>query len=260
MPARLRIPTFAIWESVTFVLNVLAFTLVGLQLRAVIEGLSSFQWARFLTAAIVILAVVIAVRLSWAMLASAVRRGVEAAAEGGSGTELTPKGGLVVGWSGMRGIVTLAAALALPESFPERDFIQFAAFAVVLGTLLVQGLTLGPLVRWLRFPKDETLPRELALARAAALKATLQALDHDHSPAAERAKRHYSEALGKAQSGFDPHETSDHAIRRRILPDARRALDHLRASGTIADGAFRAVEEELDLLELSSTRPQSETE
>lgn len=79
----------------------------------------------------------------------------------------------MVGWAGMRGIVTLAAALALPVGFPYRDFILLTAFTVVLGTLVVQGLTLGPLLLWLRLPVDNKVLEELATARGAALEAAL---------------------------------------------------------------------------------------
>ena len=84
-------------------------------------------------------------------------------------TAPTLKGAVVVGWSGMRGIVTLAAALALPEGFPYRDFILLTAFVVVLGTLVIQGLTLRPLLRLLRFPPDDMIGRELTRARESAL-------------------------------------------------------------------------------------------
>src|SRR5208337_1026846 len=80
-------------------------------------------------------------------------------------------------WSGMRGIVSLAAALALPSDFPERNLVQFVSFVVVFGTLVIQGFTLGPLVRWLQVPEDRRLDREIALARRRALEAAIGTLD-----------------------------------------------------------------------------------
>src|SRR5947207_552067 len=118
----------------------------------------------------------------------------------------TAKSALVVGWSGMRGIVTLAAAMALPAGFPDRDFIQLTAFTVVLGTLVLQGLSLRPLLLWLRLPKDSLLADELRLARETGLKAALEALAGDTSTAAQRLHQHYAEALAEARRGGDPRD------------------------------------------------------
>jgi CPA1 family monovalent cation:H+ antiporter len=253
LPARLRISSFAIWEAVTFLLNVLAFTLIGLQLGPILERLTGAERLRLLSIALVILAVVIAVRLIWVMAYTlAQRRKRPAGAAELSRPSLTPKGGLVIGWSGMRGIVTLAAALALPSEFPFRDFIQLTAFVVVLGTLVIQGLTLRPLLLFLRFPKDTTIRRELNLARGAALEAAMFELDGDDTPAAQRLRLEYREALSEARRGRDTHGSSDNALRQRVLPAARRAITHLRRTGVIGDDAYRLVEEELDWLELSS--------
>jgi CPA1 family monovalent cation:H+ antiporter len=87
--------------------------------------------------------------------------------------------GLIVSWAGMRGIVSLAAALALPPAFPYRDLIVLTAFSVVLGTLVIQGLTLRPLLEALNLHDDDPVGREVALARSRAYKAALEALDGD---------------------------------------------------------------------------------
>ena len=250
LSARLRVPSFAVWEAVAFVLNVLAFTLIGLQLGPILETLSGTELLRRLGTAFVILAVVIAVRLVWVTAYTLMQR--RERADSSAAPPLTLKGGLVIGWSGMRGIVTLAAALALPEAFPGRDVIQLTAFVVVVGTLVIQGLTLRPLLVLLRLPKDNTVEEELSVARAAALKAAMKALDGDDTPAAERLRLEYREALSKARHGRDPRQSSDNLLRRRIVPASRIAIADLRRSGTIGDDAYRRVEEELDWLELSS--------
>jgi monovalent cation/hydrogen antiporter len=122
MPAQLRVPSFAIWETVTVILNVLAFTLIGLQLRPILEMLNGTERLRYLGAALVILFVVIAVRLGWVLTHHALAQGKSRLfglrMARSSMSPPTAKGVLVVGWSGMRGIVTLAAAMALPEAFP----------------------------------------------------------------------------------------------------------------------------------------------
>lgn len=255
MPAHLRVSSFAIWESVTFVLNVLAFTLIGLQIGPILEALSGPERLRFLGAALAILAVVIAVRLVWAMTYTLIpwkNRPIGSRPASRSMPPLTAKGGLVIGWSGMRGIVTLAAAMALPAGFPYRDFIQLTAFVVVLGTLVLQGLTLRPLLVLLRLPKDARVETELGLARGAALKAAMTELESDDTPAAQRLSLEYQDALSRIERGRDPHDTPDNALRRRIVLASRRAIHDLRRTGAIGDDAYRRVEEELDWLELSA--------
>jgi monovalent cation/hydrogen antiporter len=260
MPARLRVPSFAIWESVTAVLNVLAFTLIGLQIRPIVEGLSAAELARYLAAALAVLAAAVAVRIAWVMTYNSLVRlknhwfGLHVARS--SMTPPTAKSGIVIAWSGMRGIVTLAAAMALPAGFPYRDFIQLTAFVVVLGTLVIQGLTLRPLLLLLRLPRDATVETELHLARKAALKAAMTELARDDTPAAERLRLEYGEALSQAKRGQDPRDTQDNALRRRVVAVSRNAIQDLRGAGTIGDDAYRLVEEELDWLELSS-RPAS---
>jgi len=253
--ARVRIVSFATWETVTFVLNVLAFTLIGLELRPILEVLNATQRGEWLVFAAAILVIVILVRLSWVLLHSAA---VQIAGVGG-GTQSESeasrpsfKTGLVVGWSGMRGIVTIAAALALPEGFPYRDFILITAFIVVLGTLLIQGLTLRPLLLWLRLPHDGQVETELALARASALQAAMNVLDRTNDPEAQRLKLEYEAKLAFASVGDDPHDSTDSRLRRQVVPDARRAIADLRRSGRIGDEAYRQVEQELDWLELTT--------
>jgi monovalent cation/hydrogen antiporter len=121
--------------------------------------------------------------------------------------------------------------------------------------LVIQGLTLRPLLVLLHLPKDLTVEREIGVAREAALKAAMAALEGDETPAAQRLRLEYQEALRQARRGSDPRERPDNALRQRVVPASRRAIDDLRDSGAIGDEAYRLVEEELDWLELSS-RPR----
>ncbi|MBO9561025.1 MAG: sodium:proton antiporter [Caulobacter sp.] len=256
MAARLRVPSFAVWETVTVVLNVLAFTLIGLQIGPILEGLSPHERGVYLRAAGVILAAVIGIRIAWVMSYNTGVRlknhwfGVRLARS--SMAPPTASGGLVVAWCGMRGMVTLAAALALPGGFPYRDFIQLAAFAVVLGTLVIQGLTLKPLIALLPLPDDDPVQKEMKLARAATLKAMLAELDGDDSPAAEALRREYGDALTLTRQGRNARESEDNVLRRRVVEVSRRTLSDLRHRGEIGDDAYRALEEEFDWLELSA--------
>ena len=256
LPARLRVPSFAIWETVTMVLNVLAFTLIGLQLRPILETLDASERYHYLVAALIILSVVIVVRLAWVMThhASArfIRRHFLTHSERSSISPPTARDALVVGWCGMRGVVTIAAAMALPAGFPYRDFIQLTAFIVVLGTLLIQGLTLRPLLALLGIPNDTIRQKELRMAREAALSAAMSELDNNETPAAQRLRQEYAEALSQTRGGGHPGDSSHNVLRRQLVAASRKAISRLRDINAIGDPAYRRVEEELDWLELSA--------
>src|SRR5262249_12099879 len=144
IPARDRIHSYSIWGTVVFLLNVLAFLLVGLQTREAITALEPGELWKQVGFAFAILGVVIGVRIAWvAICYSAVPllgRWIERRSDEGP----TVKRSVVAAWCGMRGMVTLAAALALPPEFPARGTILLTALTVVLGTLILQGMTLAP--------------------------------------------------------------------------------------------------------------------
>lgn len=187
MPARVRIPTWAVWEVAVFVLNVLAFVLVGFQLKAIAARVSGATGARYAAVAGAVTLAAILARIAWVTAAAAVSRWRGRGRtrgrpnEDGAGPHgavgLTARGAAVVGWCGMRGTVTLATALALPAGFPARDLILATAFGVTLGTLVLQGLTLRPLLRRLRLEDDGAVDREVRLARAEALRAAVAAAE-----------------------------------------------------------------------------------
>ncbi len=269
MPARIRIPTWAVWEVAVFVLNVLAFILVGFQLKSIAARVTGVTGARYaLFAAVVCLAVIVA-RIVWVTGAAAFSRWrcrprADGSASPRDAVALTPRGAAVVGWCGMRGTVTLAAALALPTDFPYRDLILTTAFGVTLGTLVIQGLTVRPLLLRLRLEDDGSVDREVRLARVETLRAALTAAAA--SPGGESANlvRHgYELQLRRAEKeiaseGADvapgPAASSardgDVAAVRAAAEAQRRRLMALRRDGTIGDAAFQRVEEELDWTEL----------
>ncbi|MBN8898587.1 MAG: sodium:proton antiporter, partial [Rhodospirillales bacterium] len=155
-PARYRIASYAVWDVVVFVLNVLAFVLIGLQLKPILLRLDG-AWFDYLALAAGICGLTVLVRAGWVFSYVSVRRlALRLAGPARKEGMLRPTfpGATLVSWCGMRGIVTLASALALPEAFPARDLILFCAFAVVIVTLVVQGLTLRPLMRILPIPAD----------------------------------------------------------------------------------------------------------
>jgi NhaP-type Na+/H+ or K+/H+ antiporter len=150
--ARDRVNSYAVWSVVVFVLNVLAFLLMGLQARLILNQLPADALRHALVFAAIVLAVVIGVRFLWVMAYGWVLRSLRTFFEQRIFRPPLPPAriGLLVSWCGMRGLVTLATAFALPPQFPGRNVIVLSAFTVVLGTLIVQGFTIRPLIALLR--------------------------------------------------------------------------------------------------------------
>ncbi|HET9289856.1 MAG TPA: Na+/H+ antiporter, partial [Actinomycetes bacterium] len=148
-----RLLGFSFWEVLVYLANAVLFILVGLQLRPILEGLDGTAVAVLLAQGALISAVVVGVRLAWGFSVPYLvrlldRRPSQVMRRVGA------KGRLLLGWSGMRGAVSLAAALALPLDFPLRNLILFLTFSVILATLVLQGLTLPTLIRRLRLTGD----------------------------------------------------------------------------------------------------------
>ena len=180
IPARIRIPSYAVWETVIFVLNVLAFVFIGLQIRPILASLDPAARGSYAAVAAAVLVTVIVVRIAWHMSFNAVIRWRDRRVGFHPPRPMlrpTVGSGLVISWSGMRGIVTLAAALALPADFPFRDLVVLTAFSVVLGTLVIQGLTLKPLLLALDLRDDDPVGHEVGIARERALGAALAELE-----------------------------------------------------------------------------------
>jgi monovalent cation/hydrogen antiporter len=261
VPANMRVPSYAVWETAVFVLNVLAFVLIGLQIRPILGALEPAVRQRYLIVALAVLGTVIAVRALWVLICTAIMRRSGERKPAGSALAPTFAGSLIVSWAGMRGIVTLAAALGLPAAagaeFPFRDLIVLTAFCVVLGTLLVQGLTLKPLLERLNVHDDDMVGREVTLARTRAIQAALDTLGDDTSAPASSVREELKERLASARLGGGPPRTPHDKLRRAAVATARRTLLALRDTDAIGDDAFHIVEEELDWLEMSGTSGES---
>jgi Na+/H+ antiporter len=252
---RLRITSYAVWETAVFVVNVLAFVLMGLQARPIIERLSPEQRWGSLVFGLTVLALVIVVRIAWLAVYRAtvapIRRWRPNLAD--RLVSRDPRGTIVISWSGMRGLVTLATAFALPAQFPGRDLIVLCAFCVVLGTLVIQGLTLRPLLRLLRLQDDGAVEREISRARIAVMQAALDSLDGDSSRAAAMMREQYAAARKVAEDHHEPQAATKYdELRLRAIAAQREALHRLRAQGEIGDEAFRRIQEELDWSELDA--------
>lgn len=142
--ARMRVQSYAVWSVVVFTLNVLAFLFMGMQARSIVGHMSSVPLMSALRFAGAVVATVILTRLVVVVSFNRVMAVIWRMQ--GRPRQASVQQAIFVGWSGMRGFVTLATAFALPTNFPQRDTIVLTAFAVVLGTLVFQGLTLRPLI------------------------------------------------------------------------------------------------------------------
>ena len=259
IPARARIPSYAVWETAVFALNILAFIFIGLQIRPILASLEAGDRGRYAAVAVAVLVTVIVVRLAWHMSFNAVVRWRDRRFGFNPPRPMlrpTVGSGLVISWAGMRGIVSLAAALALPTGFPYRDLIVLTAFCVVLGTLAIQGLTLKPLLRALDLRDDDPVGQERRAARDRALRAGLASLQHDPSPAADAVRQEFTAHLEHDHEDDDGHggegPGAEHTrLHREALAAARQAVFAMREKDEIGDDAFHEVEEELDWLEMA---------
>jgi Na+/H+ antiporter len=259
----MRVLASGVWQMLIFTLNGLVFILIGLQLPAILESLRAGRSAGELAMlAAAVCGVVILARLAWVFPATYLPRwlipGLAARDPAPS-----PKVVLVLGWAGMRGVVSLAAALALPTAFPGRDLILLLTFAVILATLVGQGLTLPFLIRRLGVGDEGTAAHEELHAREASVQAALQRLEGlarewpGHLELIDQMRsrfQHTTEHLEHDhEAGEVPmdQEQIEHAAIRSAVIDAQRvAVIDLRDRGVISDEAMRLVERELDLEEL----------
>ncbi|MGH8445619.1 MAG: cation:proton antiporter [Solimonas sp.] len=249
-----RVHSYSVWGAVVFLLNVLAFLLMGLQARGIVLRLDAGELGHALGFAAVVFAIVVVVRMAWVLAYNrwaAWRRSPEPDAAPASLAE-----SLVVSWCGMRGLVTLATALALPAAFPSRDLIVLTALVVVLGTLIVQGLTLGPLIRRLRIKPDDSFGTELNAARLRLVDAGIDSLAGQTGDDARSLLESYRKDRAIVAGGQHPRAVTElNDLRRRALATKRQRLVELRRSGEIDDDVFHALEEELDWAELAAAPP-----
>jgi Na+/H+ antiporter len=257
-----RILWLTSWKMIGFVLNGFAFVLIGLALPDVLTDVGGRSAAEVIGMGLLISAVVIVTRLAWVFASSLLPgspRRIAARTNPRLATWLT----FMVGWAGLRGAVSLAAALALPESFPERNLILVVTFIVILVTLVGQGLTLPWVMRRAAWDGRELDGDELNTARAAAYRAGLEELTRSRA-----AWNSHGELFDRLESGLqdrtshlatdDAEETEDRRrerdeheqIQRGIINAQRAAVIELRDRGEINDQTLRSIEHELDLEEL----------
>jgi CPA1 family monovalent cation:H+ antiporter len=276
MTSDTRILASGVWQMLIFLVNGLAFLLIGLQMPRILEVVSERHTTQLIGLAAAICLTVIAVRMAWVFPATYIPRIV---VPGLARRDPAPPARVVavIGWAGMRGAVSLAAALALPLSlasgapFPERDLILFLTFSVILVTLVGQGLTLPWLVRRAGIGDDGSSVHEEVHARQAANDAALGRLEGlqtewpGHVPLIEQLRQRYEHAEehlvhdhaedGRPAEPEMDQEAIEHlAIRRAVLDAQRLAVIDLRDRGIIHDDVMRRIERELDLEELQAER------
>ena len=262
-----RLEGRAFWDIFTFLLNVLLFGLVGLQLRPILDSLSGRGTSTLFTDAAAVVLAVIAVRIVGVFAVTYVPR---ALFRGIRDRDPYPPWTYpaFISWNGMRGAVTIAAALLVPLTtdagtpFPDRDLIVFLAFCVVLATLVVQGLSLPAVIRALRLEADDGgAETEDAMARVRAAEAALARLDElvredwVLEDTAERLRGAYRFRIDRFSARIDPdgdgkiekRSLKYQKLRRELLDAERRAVVELRNTGEISDEVMRRIEHDLDL-------------
>jgi monovalent cation/hydrogen antiporter len=258
--AQVRLQSVAVWGIVQYLLNALLFVLVGLQLPVVVDALEGISVGALLAYSALVSVTVVAVRFAWVFVVLQAPRWL-------AGRMTSWRGGVFLSWAGMRGAVSLAAALALPlqtdagDPFPGRDLVLFLTFAVILFTLVGMGLTLPVVIRWLGLEDDGIEDREDAKARIRGAEAAIARLeelggeDWVREDTAERLRGAYSfrttrfrARLDDGDDGSIESRSQDYQrLRRELLDAERNALLELRRAGVISNDVWLRVGRDLDL-------------
>jgi CPA1 family monovalent cation:H+ antiporter len=265
-----RLDSRPVWDTVEFMLNGMVFILIGLQLPTVVKAASSDDLTKgqLIADALIISLAVIVVRIAWVFPATYLPRMLSKRLRK---CDPAPswKHVSIVAWTGMRGVVSLAAALALPlqradgTPFPGRDLILFLSFVIILATLVVQGLSLPPLIRWLGVEDDDSLEKEERKARLTANKAALGRLqeiaekDPAKADALKRLRIEYEDRIRQLELP-DSNRTGRQLrlfsveyerLSREGLKQERLTILQLRNQDVINDEVLRHIQQDIDLAE-----------
>ncbi len=268
-----RLEAQAVWSTIDFSLNGLVFILIGLQLPTILGGMSDQDWGQKLAHAALVCALVIGLRFFWVFAGARVALALRNRLFRGQISYISPRILAVVSWSGMRGVLTLAAALSLPSltdaghPFPHRQAIIFFAYAVILVTLLGHGLTLPAVIRKLNVCESPEVQQEAQNARAAVVRAALDRLQklrerdeksRNDGVAYDLMERFYRDRLRTLVPGEKSEDQRSEQRRQQNMQQIayslrqaeREELMRLRATGQIRENTLREVERELDLLDV----------
>ncbi len=280
LPVRTRLQGYFVWDIVDFIVNATLFVLIGLQLRTIVTTLSGYTAVTLAGYALAVSGVLMGTRLLWLFTVPYVIRAVDRR-PAQRARRVGARWRMVIAWSGMRGAVSLAVALALPTAtrsgagFPKRDLIVFLTFAVIFFTLVVQGLSLPSLIRRLGIRDQDPDANEELHARLIATKAALAQIDaladeewtRDETVERMRAmydyrKRRLAAQAGKIEDvGYEDRSLAYQQMVQLVLWAQRDALLHMRDDGRLSNEVMNVVLRELDLeesrLEISASPPSS---
>jgi monovalent cation/hydrogen antiporter len=264
--AQTRIQLYGMWEILVFLLNSLLFVLVGLQLPTVLDALEGESAGELAFWALAIALTVMAVRFAWILPNTYLPRWLFPRLR--ARDPMPPwRHVLIVAFTGMRGAVSLAAALAVPEGVAGRELIVFLCFTTIVWTVCVEGLTLPALLRTLQIHGDGTEEREENHARLYAAKAAMRRIDElsvedwVREDTAQRVRamyefraRRFASRLGKYAEDDDGENRDHRSVKyqrlvREVIAAERDALGELRRAGKIGDDVLRRVQRDLDLEE-----------
>ena len=272
-----RLQAGAVWDALSYVLNSLVFVLIGLQLPYVLAEIQGYSLGTLVLYGALFSGLVIALRVIWVFPGAFVSQLIRTRVLHQSVRPPTPRAILVLGWAGMRGVIALAAAIALPQTladgspFPQRNLIIFLAFSVILVTLVGQGLTLPWLVRILRVfdppgpnLEEEAARREVLQAALAHLEDSRKKAETEFDAIYEDLAGHYRQRLaaltGKedTETGISPlHQKHLSRLSRDLLRIERQTAVRLRNEGQINDATLRQLEYEFDLREAAPTSAET---
>ncbi len=266
-----RLQVEIVWRSVVSILNGLVFILIGLQLPRLLDALANESIGTILFYAVIINLTLIVTRFVWVFPATYLPRFLSRKVREREGSPPW-QWIVIVAWTGMRGVVSLAAALSLPLTvegggpFPQRDMIIFLTFTVILVTLVLQGLSLPFLIQWLKVKDDGGEEREEAKARLVAAKAGLKRLDELAAEnwvareVVEDVSQHYELRVRRYRSRYAPSEENEveerenenraiafERLQTELLQAEFAAVYELRNAGVINDEIMRRVQRDLDL-------------
>jgi Na+/H+ antiporter len=266
-----RIAASNVWNLLFFTLNGAAFILIGLQLRSLYTALEGISLGALLLSSLIVALTVVATRFAWVFPVSRLRRALNPRIAEREGPPAPWSWTFILSWAGMRGIVSLAAALALPTTaahgvpFPARELLIFITFFVILFSLLVQGLSLPWLIRTLRVVEQFEPEGMVAKARVEIADAALRRLTELESAfdsvaawqVGGRLRAHYEQRSSHYRAHVDgtglDEDAAQHALDREMRHQTyaaeREALTRMRRSGEISDEVYRRLEHEIDLAE-----------
>jgi Na+/H+ antiporter len=269
---RMRLQALPVWEMVLFILNGVLFMLIGLQLPVVVRSLHSGSMAQAAKLAALVLAAIVLVRFAWIFGTSYLPRLLSRTFR--HETPAPWQHTALIAWTGMRGADSLAGALAIPfalpsgQPFPGRGLILLLTFCVIFGTLVLQGLSLSPLIRWLRVVDDRVSEKEersarlkaneAAMARLDEMKSSSQfkpeTVDHLRTEYADRIRQLRNEA-SQGEGGTRLFSPDFEELAREALQTERETVIQLRNEEQLDDQALRRIQRDIDLAEARLQRP-----